>query len=95
MTDIELQLKRIQEKAQKLVKENSVLQKEKQNLERELSKNKEQSKQHQQTIESLKQHVDILKLNSAELNEPDKKEIEKRINTYIKEIDRCIALLGE
>jgi hypothetical protein len=95
MTDIELQLKRIQEKAQKLVKENSVLQKEKQNLERELSKNKEQSKQHQQTIESLKQHVDILKLNSAELNEPDKKEIEKRINNYIKEIDRCIALLGE
>jgi hypothetical protein len=25
----------------------------------------------------------------------DKKEFEKRINSYIKEIDRCIALLSE
>ena len=95
MTEVELQLKRIQEKVQQLVKENSVLQKENQNLEMQLSKNKDQSKHHLQTIESLKQHVDVLKLNSAELNEPDKKEIEKRINSYIKEIDRCIALLGE
>lgn len=95
MTEVELQLKRIQEKVQRLVKENSLLQKENQNLEMQLSKNKDQSKQHLLTIESLKQHVDILKLNSAELSEPDKKEIEKRINSYIKEIDRCIALLGE
>ncbi len=95
MTEVELQLKRIQDKVQQLVKENAVLQKENHNLEMQVSKNKDQSKQHLQTIESLKQHVDVLKLNSAELNEPDKKEIEKRINSYIKEIDRCIALLGE
>ena len=25
----------------------------------------------------------------------DKKELEKRINQYVKEIDRCIAWLGE
>jgi hypothetical protein len=29
------------------------------------------------------------------MSEADKKEFEKRINGYIKEIDRCIALLGE
>jgi tRNA nucleotidyltransferase/poly(A) polymerase len=95
MTEVELQLKRIQEKVQQLVKTNSILKKENQNLAMRLSKSKEQSEQLLQTIESLKQHVDILKLNSTELNEPDKKEIEKRINSYIKEIDRCIILLGE
>jgi hypothetical protein len=29
------------------------------------------------------------------LNETEKKEVEKRINRYIREIDRCIALLSE
>jgi len=29
------------------------------------------------------------------LNDADKKELEKKLNTYLKEIDRCIALLGE
>lgn len=95
MSDVELQLKRIQEKVQQLVKDNAVLEKVNQTLQKDISKNKEQLKQQVETIESLRQHVDILKLNSAELNEPDKKEIEKRINSYIKEIDRCIALLGE
>ena len=29
------------------------------------------------------------------MNDTDKKELEKKINSYLKEIDRCIALLGE
>jgi len=95
MPEIESRLKQIQEKLQQLVKEYSSMQKEKLQLEKELENCRQQSKHHLQTIESLRQQVDILKLNSGELNEPDKKEIEKRISSYIKEIDRCIALLGE
>ena len=30
-----------------------------------------------------------------EMGEADKKEFEKRINAYVKEIDRCIAMLGK
>jgi len=29
------------------------------------------------------------------MSEADKKEFEKKINAYLKEIDRCIALLSE
>ncbi len=43
----------------------------------------------------LKQQVSVLKLSAGEMSEADKKEFEKRINGYLKEIDRCIAMLGE
>jgi hypothetical protein len=29
------------------------------------------------------------------MNETDKKELEKRLNHYIKEVDRCIVMLSE
>ena len=29
------------------------------------------------------------------MSEADKKEFEKRINSYLKEIDRCIAMLSQ
>jgi hypothetical protein len=46
-------------------------------------------------LDELRQQVSILKLNAGGMNDRDKKEIEKKINSYLKEIDRCIALLGE
>lgn len=95
MSELECQLKRIQEKIQQLLKEQLALQKEKQQLEKELCKCKDQSSLQKETIETLKQQVAVLKLSSGEMDETDKKEIEKRINTYIKEIDNCIVLLGE
>ena len=95
MADLEIQLKRIQDKLQQLLKQYIVLQKENSLLKEELKKNKEQSLQNQQIVIHLKQQVDVLKLNAGEMKEADKKEIEKRINSYLKEIDRCIALLGE
>ncbi len=95
MSQTEQHLKRIQDKLQQLLKQYTVLQKENSLLKEELEKNKNQSLQHQQSVIHLKQQVDVLKLNAGEMNETDKKDIEKRINSYLKEIDRCIALLGE
>lgn len=95
MSDLEKQLKRIQDKLQQVLKEYSALQKENLRLKEELDKNRTQSFAHQQNIEDLKQQVDVLKITSGDWNEGDKKEFEKRINSYIKEIDRCIALLSE
>ena len=71
-----------------LKKENSRLTEELQSAQR---KNKEQQK----NLDELKQQVSILKVSSGDMSEADKKEFEKRINGYLKEIDRCIALLGE
>jgi translation initiation factor 2B subunit (eIF-2B alpha/beta/delta family) len=95
MAEIEIQLKRIQDKLQQVLKDYSALQKENLRLKEELDKNRTQSFTNQQTIEELKQQVDVLKITSGDWDEKDKKEFEKRINSYIKEIDRCIALLSE
>ena len=95
MSDFENQLKRIQDKLQQVLKEYAALQKENLRLKEELDKNRTQSFTHQQNIEELKQQVDVLKITSGDWDPNDKKEFEKRINSYIKEIDRCIALLSE
>jgi len=95
MAEIEIQLKRIQDKLQQVLKDYSALQKENLRLKEELDKNRTQSFANQQTIEDLKQQVEVLKITSGDWDQNDKKEFEKRINSYIKEIDRCIALLSE
>jgi predicted nucleic acid-binding Zn-ribbon protein len=95
MSDLEKQLKRIQDKLQQVLKDHAALQKENLRLKEELDKNRTQSFAHQQNIEDLKQQVEVLKITSGDWEETDKKEFEKRINSYIKEIDRCIALLSE
>jgi len=95
MSDVENQLKRIQDKLQQVLKDYAALQKENLRLKEELDKNRTQSFANQQNIADLKQQVDVLKITSGDWDEGDKKEFEKRINSYIKEIDRCIALLSE
>lgn len=94
MSTTEQHLKQIQDKLQQFLKLYAALQKENVQLKEELNKSKEEAKVQQQHIDTLKQKVDILKLNAGEMSEADKKEFEKKINTYLKEIDRCIALLG-
>lgn len=94
MNPSEQQLKRIQEKLQQLLKEHQALKKENVKLQKELSSSKEQFSLQKQTMESLQEQISILKLSATAMDETDKKELEKRINAYIKEIDRCISLLS-
>jgi hypothetical protein len=56
---------------------------------------KKQAEQQHENIDRLKQQVEILKLSNGEMTEAEKKQFEKRVNSYIKEIDRCIAMLSE
>jgi len=95
MTATTQHLKRIQDKLQQLLKQYTTLQKENKQLKEELTETKEKTSFDLQTIDHLKQQVDVLKLNTVEMSEADKKDFEKRINSYLKEIDRCIALLGK
>ena len=95
MSTTEHHLKRIQDKLQQLLKQYISLQKENSQLKEQLNKTNQQAVQHQKNIDELKQQVIVLKLSAGEMNETDKKEFEKKINGYLKEIDRCIALLGE
>lgn len=95
MNTTEQQLKRINEKLQSLIKEHGALQKDNTRLKQELLLAQDMIGQQQKNSDVLKQQVSVLKLGSVEMNGEDKKEFEKRINGYIKELDRCIVLLGE
>jgi hypothetical protein len=95
MTELESKIKDIQVKLQQLLKQYAALEKENLRLEKELTKNTEQFVRQQQIIDTLKQQVEISRITSGSWNEQDKKEFEKRINSYVKEIDQCIALLSE
>jgi NAD(P)H-dependent flavin oxidoreductase YrpB (nitropropane dioxygenase family) len=88
-------LKRIQDKLQQVLKTYASLQKENNQLKKELDKAKQQALQHQKKNEGLRQQVEVLKLSKGEMKAADKKEFEKRINSHLKEIDRCIALLSQ
>ena len=95
MSNTEQHLKRIQDKLQQLLKQYAALQKENSRLIQELASAQQKLAAYQKNTDELKQQVSVLKLSNGEMNEADKKEFEKRINGYLKEIDRCITLLGE
>jgi chromosome segregation ATPase len=94
MMELETRLKTIQDKLQLLLKQHGALQKENQKLKEELSQTRQQSSVHIKNMDELKQQVSVLKMGAGEMSESDKKEFEKRINTYIREIDRCIAMIS-
>lgn len=93
MNTTEQHLKSKQDKLQQLLKNYIAMQKENTKLKEELTDAQQKATAQQRITDELKQQVSILKLSSGEMNEAEKKEFEKRINGYLKEIDRCIALL--
>lgn len=95
MSTHEQHLKRIQDKLQQLLKQYGALQKENSKLKEELDNAKQKSAVQQKSADELKQQVSILKVSAGDMSETDKKEFEKRINGYLKEIDKCIAMLSE
>ena len=95
MSDLEKNIKRINDKLQLLLKNYQQLQKDNQRqslLIEELTKTKDKSGQQ---IKALQEQVSILKAAAGQMNEADKKAFEKHINQYIKEIDKCIGILSE
>ena len=95
MSTTEQHLKRIQEKLQQLLRQHVVVLKDNNKLKEELDSARQKITDQQKIADELKQQVSILKVSAGEMSGSDKKEFEKRINGYLKEIDRCIALLGK
>jgi len=91
----ELQLRRIQEKLQQLLKQRDGLLKENGKLKEVVGQLRQEQARHSARLEQLQQQVEILKATKAAMGEGEKRALEKRLGQYIREIDRCIALLGE
>ena len=85
----------INEKLQQLLKQQARLKKDNERLRLELETCKEKENSFQQKIDDLAQQNSILKLAGGDMNEKYKREFERKINSYIKEIDKCIAFLGQ
>ncbi len=85
----------INEKLQQLLKQQARLKKENERLRLELEACREKENSFQQKIDDLAQQNSILKLAGGDMNEKDKREFERKINSYIKEIDKAIAFLGQ
>ena len=94
MVDLDLQIKSIQDKLQQLLKQQAMLQKENQRLKKELEKATLLTVEKQELMQTLQQQMDVAKLGSGNLNEAEKNALGKRIDTYLKEIDKCLALLN-
>ena len=95
MEGLQEQLKRITEKLQQVVHRYQLLQKEHEQLNKEVNMLRDKEKARLIRIDEMEMKITALQAAAGQLNETDKKEVEKRINRYIREIDRCIALLSE
>jgi len=88
------QLKRISQKLQQLLKRYEWLQKENEKLKSELVPYKQKETQYLEHIARLEQTLMVMKTSTGKMDEADKKELDKKLNGYLKEIERCIAMLG-
>ncbi|MFL9481325.1 hypothetical protein ACI6Q2_01025 [Chitinophagaceae bacterium LWZ2-11] len=94
MDDINTHLQNLQQKLQQLLHNHKLLQQENDRLQKELNKTTGTLTEKVQQLESLEQQVDVLKLGVKGRGAEDKIILEKRIDLYLKEIDKCLALLN-
>ena len=92
---LDQQFNLLNEKLLLLMKQHGRLKKENEQLREALNKQNEERASAQSHIDELTQQVAILKLSVGEMTEKDKKAFELKINRYVKEIDKCIAFLGQ
>jgi len=92
---VDQQFNIINDKLQQLLKQQARLKKENEKLRMELQSFLEKETSYQQKLDELSQQISILKLGAGDMNEKDKKDFERKINLYIREIDKCIAFLGQ
>lgn len=95
MAQPELQLKRVHEKVLSLLKQYQSLQKENERLKDDLKKMQVRNESLMHDAEKFRLQAETLRLSGRGLEEDDKKLMEKKLNQYVREIDKCIALLQE
>ena len=92
---VDQQFTALYEKMQQLLQRHNRLQRESEKLKEELDQSKKREAITQDKLEELQQQVSVLKLAAGEMSERDKKNFERKLNQYIKEIDKAITYLSE
>ena len=85
----------IKAKAATLARQYKTLESEHAKLRSEIERRDATEAQWRERTQALEKQLQLLKAASGLADDKGRKELEKRINHYIREIDRCITLLGE
>ena len=94
MAEINDHIKNVNAKLQLLLKQFTAMQQENDQLKKSVADYAAKDKTQKEDIDNLKQEQLILKASLDTMNEAEKKDFEKKINGYIKNIDKCISLLS-
>lgn len=95
MDPIAEQISRISEKAGILLKEYRILQRENERLRHELERKSGTLSELEAKYADLQRQADLLKVSSVAAEGYPAKDMERIIEQYIRDIDRCIAKLEE
>ncbi len=95
MEPILQQLRRIQEKLVFLQKQQQQLLRENERLQLQVQVYQEKDQLVQHRITELETQLELARAVRPQMTEADRQALEKRINQYLREIDKCIALLNE
>ena len=95
MNNIEEHIKIINTKLQLLIKNYSVLQKENEGMKKMITESSQKEKELKSNIEILQQKVMIMQASASTLDHDEKRIFEKKIDQYIKDIEKCITVLSK
>ena len=94
MKTVEEHINSINTKLQQLLKKYAALRKENTTLQQEVEERRTNEKHFLERINLLEMQAGMLKASSGKMNEKDKQDFDKRINQYVKDIEKCIAMLN-
>ena len=94
MSTLNSQIIQMQQRLKLLISNYMVLKRENVQLKKEIAKKQSLLTEREQLLQTLQQQLDVLKLSKDSFSEDEKSELNKRIETYIKDIDRCLSLLN-
>ena len=93
MTDINNHINQLHEKLQLLIKEYKQLQKDNKKLQKDITVLEiEQSAKNVQ-LQQLEQKMTAAQITGGHWENEQKQALQKKIDAYLKEIDKCLALL--
>ena len=95
MSQLETHINRINTKLQEVLKNHDALKKQHLQQVETIQVLTAEKKAHEQKIRLLEEQQYLLKSMAGKLEEKEKKSFEQALGKYIKEIDKCIAMLSE
>lgn len=94
MENLPLHIKQLNAKLQLLLKQHAALQHDNAQQKKTIEALTEKAEKQKEEMEVMKQQQLILKASLDQMEPKEKKELEQKINGYIKNIDKCISLLS-